>query len=498
MQEEHKLSGEELAKLRQQLKDESTSVVGNAGAIKKQEPGDVCGSKCITVTLAEDFMSAEISLSPPEGEEFYTVPEIIRTLRERKVVNGILTEDIMSMIVNHTYDENVLIAKGQPVTPGTEGYYEFLIDMEEKKTPEIREDGSVDYTAMSRLINVAEGDKIAIYHPAVQGIKGFNVCGTEINPKYAKEQPPLRGKYITKNDDNEYFATMSGKISLSNNNIEILNIYEINGDIDATKGSIDFYGDMIVNGNVEDGVTLRAGRNLTINGTVSGAKIFAGGDIVLSRGIQGHDIGKVSARGDVFAQFIEYANVSAGGNVRANYIMNSDVRAGGFVYAEGSNGSVIGGSVNGVKGVDIMDAGNISEPKTLLHAGFSEEDYREYNRLSGKEVKAKQKLSEIISKMTTLLTIGKEVGITAEQKTRIKLLNLQKGEIYAEIDKLASDKKFLNDKLVAGANASIVIRGTVYRNTLISIDMAIMAILKEEQYVRFVCRNEGIERKVIL
>lgn len=498
MEDGQKLSGEELAKLRQQIKNEATEAAKEAAAIRTQGCELDGVSKHIDVNLSEDVMCAGIILSKPGEDEYYTVPEIIQVLREHKIVSGIVVDDIMNMVVNHIYDEEVVIARGKAVVQGTEGYYEFLIDMDEKREPVIREDGSVDYAAMNRLINVAEGDKIAIYHPAVQGSKGFNVCGGEINPKYAKELPNLSGKYIIKNDNNEYFAKISGKISRSGYNIEILNLYEINGDIDTINGNIEFYGDIIINGNVDSGVTLRAGRNVTVNGTVGGAKIFAGGDIVLSQGVQGYENGQINARGSVYAQFIEYSNIKAGGDVRANYIMNSNVTAGGMICAEGSRGSIIGGSVQGVRGIDIVDAGNISEPKTLLHAGFSEEDYREFNKLVSKENKIKKQLTETISEMGNLLNIGKAKGITPEQKDRIRQLNSIKLEADSEIDKIAEEKKFLGNKMMASTGASITIRGTVYRNTIISIDMAVMAIFKEEQFVRFVCRNEGIERKSVV
>ena len=39
----------------------------------------------------------------------------------------------------------------------------------------IREDGSVDYQSMNMVNSVQEGDVLAKYHPAVDGVPGMDV-----------------------------------------------------------------------------------------------------------------------------------------------------------------------------------------------------------------------------------------------------------------------------------------------------------------------------------
>lgn len=506
-EQDNKLSAEELAELRRQLKKEAEKakakepeeivdeIIENDGEPTEEE--DIEELKHVDVVISEDRMTAYAVLMTPKRSARYTIPEVVAELRANKVVLGIQTNAIMEMINLGMYEEEVEVAKGKPETPGTEGYYEYLIDMEKRTKPEIHEDGTVDYTVMNRLVNVNEGDKIAIYHPAIQGTKGFDVCGKELAPKFVRDLPPLRGKYVRKTDDNEFFATMSGKISRSDNNIEILNVYEINEDLDPTKGVLEFYGDIIINGNVEDGVVIRAGRNLTINGTVSSARIQAGGDVVLSNGIQGYEGGKITTRGNVYASFVEYATIEARGDVHANYLLNSTVKSDGIVYVEGTKGSVIGGYVHGLKGVELIDAGNITEPRNFIHAGFSVEEYRKFAKLKKKEEDLNAALAMAVAEMTGLLRIGKERGVTQAQKDRIFELNEQKDAANATLDQISIEKKELGEKIGKGANASIIARGTLYRNTTISIETAVLNILEEESYVRFLAKdNEVIRRPV--
>lgn len=503
MAEGNKLSPEELAKLREQLKKEAANIAGPKPVPQEDnaegEAADVTQeedttSKIITVGISEDKMKATVRLSFPNMYEKYTVPEVIAALRANRVVLGIDSVAIDEMINLGHYEEDMVVAEGKEVVAGTDGYYEWLLDLEKREAPDIREDGTVDYTSMNKLANVGEGDRIAVYHPAIQGEKGFDVCGSERLPRIAKDQPQLRGKYLRYDSDtNEYFATISGKISRNGNAIEILSVHEVNDDINLNYGTVEFYGDIVVNGNIDSGAVIRAGRNVTINGTVSNGKVFAGGDIVLTKGVQAKS--KISARGDIFADFIEYANVEAAGEVHANYIMNSQVKSSKKVFVDGKKGSVIGGFTHGLTGVEVRTSGNYNEPVTELHAGFAEEDYGEYDVLVKREEALNNELAEIVSEMTELLKVSSERGATQAQKDRIYELNIKKDATYAQVDEIGKEKHELAARMAAGTNSYVEIRGDAYRNTTIGIDASKLVLHKEECCVRFICKDDKIERR---
>jgi len=494
-----KLSSEELAKLREQLKKEAAAAsigVPRPGAEVKDgsTPEEEESSKIITVNVAADKMSATVRLSVPRNNDQYSVPEVIAALRSNRVVLGIKSDVIMEMINLGHYEEDMVVAEGTPEVPGVEGYFEWLVDLTKHETPEIREDGTVDYSAMNKLANINDGDKIAVYHPAVQGEKGFDVSGAEKIPRIAKDLPQLRGKYVRfEPDEQEYFATMSGKISLNGSAIEILSVHEVNDDLTYNYGTVEFYGDIVINGNVESGATIRAGRNVTINGTVANGKVFAGGDIVLAKGAQAKS--KISARGDVFADFIEYASVDAVGEIHANYIMNSEVKSSRKVFVDGKKGSVIGGYTHGLSGVEVRNSGNYNEPITDLHAGFSDADYMQFDNLNKKEETIKDEMAKIVSELTELLKASSERGATQKQKDRIYELNVMKDASYDQLDDISKEKRELAVKMSAGTNSYIEIRGDAYRNTNIGIDAAKLTLHREESCVRFVCKDDQIERR---
>ncbi|MCR4651084.1 MAG: FapA family protein [Lachnospiraceae bacterium] len=504
MAELQKLSIEELKRLREEIKREaSADNAATAGQDSVSGEGEGAAeeksSKVIRVNIADDKMSATVTLSVPSDGERYTVPEIVGALRKERVVLGIQTTKIMDMVSGEIYEEPVEVAVGREVTPGQEGYYEFAVDLSEHRKPEIREDGGVDYSAMGRLSNIAEGELIATYYPAVQGEKGYNVNGAELLAKYAKEQPQLRGKHISYNEETrQYFATASGKISCNNFNVEILTVHEVNGDLDMTSGNVEFYGDIIINGNVESGVFIRAGRNITVNGTIAAARIQAGGDIVLAKGIQGNNKGKISARGNVFAEFIEYATVEAGKDVQANSIIDSQVSAVGKVMVKGSKGVVRGGYVHGLQGVSIRSVGNSNEPKTILHCGFTEDDHMRFILLNKKANEIKDEIAKVVDEMSELLNVANAMGVTADQKARIYELNKIKGEKCQDLDRNSQEKKRLSERMALGFNSCIEISNDIFTNTVIAIDLVSMRIPSYEAHCRYVNKDGVIERRAYL
>jgi len=505
-----KLSAEELAKLREEIKKGART--GNEEAVTTEmkvadnvfsvgeaaEKEKEVSTKLITVTIAEDKMSATVILNDP-GDEEYTAAEIVGILRRNKVITGINSAEIIRMVNEKIYDKEVIVANGKPMEPGQEGYYEFMFDTEQHKTPIIREDGTADYAAVGRHENIKEGDVVAVYHPAVQGQNGFNVCGMEIVAKFAKDLPALRGQRIKRNDEtNEYIATLSGKISLRDSNIEILDVHEINENVTMLRGKVEFYGDIIINGDVENGVVIRAGRNVVINGTVGAASIFAGGDIILQKGIQGAGRGKVSARGNVFSDFVEYARVDAGLDVYANSIINSDIATSGSVIVSGKHGSIIGGDTHGLRGITANATGNLNEVKTVLHAGFLEEDYMEYSALMSSEKKKRTELDDIVNEITVIIKSRSKGGaLTKEMKMGLLKLKEKKDRICTEIDEINDKKADISRRMAEGNRASVTIRGDIYTNVYICIDTAKLRITRKETYTRYVCKNNMIERRTI-
>lgn len=477
---------------------------GDSAAVPEAAPAGAV-SQTIQTKLAEgtylrvdeDEMAAWLYLAPPAEGQTYTKRELERFLQQHGVIRGYHSSNLSAMVKKRVYDREILVARGAEVKPGTDGYFEYLFDAEGGGKPKIREDGSVDYSSMSAVQNVHQGDKVAIYHYAVQGTNGYNVLGGETKADPVRDLPPMRGKGIIRQNA-DYFAQNDGKIELKDGKIDIQNVHEIMGDVDAITGKIEFFGDVVINGNVEGGIVIRAGRNIEIHGTTGAAVLFAGGDVLLSRGIQGG--GKISARGNVYAEFIENTTVEAGGIVQSNVILNANVSAQDKVITAGKKGAIIGGFTHALKGIEAVTAGNEVELRTILHCGYAPESFDRLLEARRRESETREKLSKLVDAMTEALREKRMRGANTSRATEASLSewNALKDEYFAELDKITQEREALENTMEQGRGAYIKVDGNVYRNVVIQINAEQMTLDRNTCFMKYSADKGIIEGTVIV
>lgn len=496
MQQEMVYSAEQLARLQAKL-------AGVKEELKREEKTAIpdIGENSY-IRISDDAMTVWLLLEPPpENRTGYVTKNILAYLKEQGVRYGICEEKINDMLIRRLYGVETEVAKGTPMVEGTDGYYEYMFSPDAHRAPKILPDGAVDYTNMHLLQNVHEGDTLAVYHHAVQGQEGFDVYGNVLRPAVAKELRPIRGRNISNQENPDvYVSLINGKVEMKDDRIDIQNVHEIQGDVDLIIGKIEFFGDIIINGNVEAGVLLRAGRNIVIRGTAEAVTMFAGGDIILERGVQGGQKGRLSARGNIFAEFIEHCTVEAGGDVHANALMNARVLAGGRVILTGKRGRIIGGYTHGMKGIEAVSIGNLSEVHTVVHVGFEAKTHEELLHLSGEEQEVKESLDNILKEMALIIKNRQQKGKALPKSVEIKLpiLNQKKDELFAKLDQIRSDLSFTRELLEKGRGAKIEVNGPIYRGVIVSVENMQMPIEESTSFMCYQNRGGLLEASVLI
>ncbi len=378
------------------------------------------------VKLSPDNMAAYLFLGAPNLGESYSSEQIIEYLKKNGVTAGIIYSNVEAMVNKGVYLREVKVAEGTEAVNGVNGYYEFKFSQEDvARKPVIRSDGSVDYQSMSLIENITIGDVLAIYHRPVKGSDGVDIKGKVTRPKPAKDLPALRGKGFERSEDGLiYTATTEGKIEYKDYRLDVKDVYEYQGDVDLIVGKIDFRGDVIITGNVESGVFIRATKSITINGHVEAACLNAAGDVVIRKGMQGGQKAKIVSGGDVYADFIEFTQVEAAGSVHANIIMNSEIKAGQQIIVSGKRGSLVGGTAYAVAGISAANIGNEIGLKTVVSAGVSDELNRRRDMLNVKISMAKSSIVKAQEEMKVLK--DEKTDITSEGSTAAKISQLKK------------------------------------------------------------------------
>ncbi len=445
------------------------------------------------VNFKDNEMKAFLTLvKPKEGEE-YDVDDVLDYIDSLGIREGVKSAKVTAMMQKHIYGRAEIIAEGVPAIDGKDGYFEYFFTLDEKKKkPEIRDDGSVDYTSVNVIHCVNEGDVLAVYHPAESGTPGITVKGKTVNARKAKELRPL---YCIGCDyDPEtmtYTATIDGRVEVSKSKISVMDLQEYTKDIDNVFGDINFKGDVIIHGSVKPGVQIKATKSVTIDKTLEGASITAGGDVIIKGGVMGGNTTRIHCEGDVMADFVEYADVWCGGSVSANIIWGCRVFANGYIHATGKTGAIIAGNVYGMCGVDVVFAGNDASVKTVISSGVKD-SIRKTVILCEKKIEKLDReindLDEEIDELERLIRLG-----TADEFTQKELMRYRRDKIQKISDrKQTTAKKDEVSELIVGAeDAEITVNDTAYPGCYFLIGEEQVVIEEEKRQMKFVLDEGG-------
>ncbi|MCR5272698.1 MAG: FapA family protein [Lachnospiraceae bacterium] len=328
------------------------------------------------VNISGDEMEAYIYLPVPSDiTSEYKVGELIEVLKKYKVISGIDQEALLNMVKGHIYLREVLVAKGREATEGQDGYYKFEFEL--KKADEEFDNGpadDLDYSSYKNMELVEKGDLVATYVPAVHGTNGYTVTGRILPAKVVRQLPPLKGRGIEKNSDGKYIASESGRIDIVGDRVMIHPLIYIDDDLTRTDEPIGFRGDVVVHGNVNTGAKISATGNVIVDGVVEGAIIDAGGDLLVRGGISGNNLAEINAKGKIVARFIERASVRGEGSLRTDIIMDSEISVLGKISVVSGKGTILGGMVHSLVGIEANDVGNNAELPTRIRIGVAPED----------------------------------------------------------------------------------------------------------------------------
>jgi uncharacterized protein (DUF342 family) len=340
----------------------------------------------ISLHISDDKLAAFIVINKRSDNIVVKARELKDYIESQGVVFGFM-DDILKAIEENPKNfvgQKTLVAQGRTAADGKDGYIEYVYDLSKKDvTPLEMENGRVNYKELIAIHNVTRGQRIATKIPPERGITGTAVDGTTIPAKDGKDARILIGKNVVLDSEKEnIYSLIDGVMSRQGNKVSVFPIYEVNGDVDYSVGNINFIGTVIVRGNIITGFRVVASGDIQVYGSVEGAELEAGGDIVVSHGILGQHKGYIKAGGMVSSSFIQDANVTAGTNVIVlQSILHSDVYAPHEIVCSGKKGLIVGGTLLAGHKIECRTLGNMMAQETHVEVGVQKELWDELRQL---------------------------------------------------------------------------------------------------------------------
>lgn len=425
----------------------------------------------MTVELSDDRISAYLLIQPMAEPITCTLKDLEELLSRYRIKSGV-KHGILQQIAENPRKfagKQTLIAEGERPIAGRDGEIRMLYDADfANKKPQENEDGTVDFKEISRILNVRKGQLVAERLIAEEGKPGKSVSGEVIEGKNGKEARFKIGKNVVADAGQlALYAAMDGMIAITERGkINVFPIYEVNGDVDYRVGNIDFFGTVVIRGNVLPGFKVKAAGDIRVTGGVESAELEAVGSIEISAGILGHNKGMIRAGVNVKSAFIQDAQVETGQDILVTQsIMHSQIRAGRNVICKGAKGLIIGGTVQAGEKVVARTVGNTMSTPTAIEVGVLPELRNELTALRSQL----RQLADSLDKSDKALVLLDQMAATGQLNPerlamRIKLTHTKKQSIEEQAaakERILEIEKTLEDTDKARVEiVSIVYGGT--------------------------------------
>lgn len=417
-----------------------------------------------SISISDDYYKAVISMEFTEEDEKITSDEILNALAGRNISFGIKHEVIHQLVNDNKEVYGVVIAEGIPHINGVDAMIHMVHNVQEAK-PIITEDGSVDYKNIASVDIIHKNDVIATKKPLTKGKNGTTVTGKTIRAKAGKDRVFKYGKNIAlKEDGLSIYSLEDGTLKIDRaGKAEVLEVLEIKNGVGVESGNISFLGDVIINGNVLDGYSVKTEGDIVVNGIVEGATLTAKGSITITKGIQGHDEAFIECGGDLVSNFINSASVKVAGNMEVNSIMNSTVKCDGEITMKGKKGAIVGGDLICKGHVEAKQIGSELGIITNIKLGVDTEILDELRQLTS-EVKELSKNYDI--QIKSIRTLSAKIKKNPEDGRSIFMLSkvkknydATKEELEAKQNKLRTINEFVNNILGSKLKAGSIFPG---------------------------------------
>ncbi|HOO87031.1 MAG TPA: FapA family protein [Synergistales bacterium] len=452
------------------------------------------------VRISDDGLTAYLDMYPAVGNGVSPDPLGICTELEEMGIRRVDRDRVMALVTlcDSGYPasgEDAVVARGVPPESPSPGRIEFLVLMERAKRSE-DDEASVDWKNLWLTPSVHEGDVIAKIYPPKEGTDGVDVYG---NPLPAASHTFFRIRYgdgvnVSEGEDGTVeiaSARTVGQPVFRDNVLDVAPLLVINGDVNISTGSIDFTGSVLVSGSVLEGFSVKAERDVNVQGWVYNARVQAGGSCSVKGGVTG-ERSLLLAGEDVRVGVVEYAEISASRKVEVfGYALFAMLEAGESIYVQGRNRrGVVGGTCIAGACIEALSAGSPMESSTQLEAGRDPFQARILQELDRKKEALLAMQKKIEQAILSIKGTGPNFDIdtlTEEEKGKLFLLVQYHGKMKSSVAELAA--RIDDEKRASIAEKRIMprirIRDRVYPNVTLKIWGQTLVVKQQEFHVSF-------------
>ncbi len=338
----------------------------------------------IEITKSRDNMTATLKLNIDsfelESSKQKIIENIIKELKTHNITYGI---NYSTLTKELEVQKDLLIAEGVFPINGEDAKIKY-IDLPPRK-PTIKDDGTTDFYELHLIHEIKKNDYLGEKILPTEGINGKNIEGEELPSKSGKDLPfSYDRKTVGEFKENEKIilrALINGALTFQNGKIGVLNHLVIDGDVGYETGNINFDGHITIKGTVQDGFSVIADKDISIEGDMGIGcieKIISkNGDIYIKGGVSGKGKAYIEAANNVFVKYANACTIVSKENINIGFYALDSYLTSKTIIVNPEKGKIIGGEINAGAKVVSNTIGNQYERKTIINVkGFNRQEIK--------------------------------------------------------------------------------------------------------------------------
>ena len=450
------------------------------------------------IEVSDDQLTAYLNYQPALGGTNYSASDILEELKEEGITYGVKEEEFSDVFKPEQPLEKYKIARGKAAISGESAELEFKFDTEsDSNKVKIDEDGKADFYNLGRIVNVEEGEVLVAKKPATEGTPGKNIYGQEIAPEPGEDIPLPAGKNVkVDGDELQLIAEIEGQASYDGSKVNVDDTHEVNGNVDLSTGNVDFNGNVIVRGDVKEGMEIDAKGSVEVKGSVYEADIKSGGQIIINKGFIGSPSkGILNAEGNIEVKFIENGTVKTQNNLLVkDAIIHSDIDVGQTITVEQGKGLISGGTVRAGEEIIAKVIGSNLATSTTVAVGITPELRDEYHNVSEKLEEMQSDLNETVKNINLLKKVKKQQdGLDERKEMLLNQLIRKRFSLANELESVKEEKNELSEKLDKRKEGTIKVQQEINPGVVVMIGTYKRKITKKNSNVKYYLQEGEIK-----
>ena len=390
---------------------------------------------------------------------------------------------------------------GVQVAEGTKGYppeQPYLDEVYKKAKQEAaaKSDEKIDLRDLHQTNIVEEDTFIAEVKYVYKGEPGTDVHGKKVPPPKPEPFKVIVGEGIIEKSPGKFFATEYGVPDVGIDKIVLDKVLVHIGNVNLKSGNIIFDGPVEIRGDIDQGATVEATGDIKIIGNVEAATVRSRkGSVIVDGGVITSRRGRIEAKKDIRATFIENSQVVAGERLLVQKaILNTIAHVGGKVEVSRRGGGMIaGGRITSGKRIYAPNVGYQKGDKTIISCGSDWKTEYSISILEGRLEKLEEDLVKQRADLRELMgqkkTDKHSRQIKHDVKEKIKklrpIIDLVKHRINvhkAKITYYSNAEIFVTDML--HPNCQILISGKAVSLMMEYREVAITPMKRRGEYIQ--------------